>query len=186
MIRLDCSPQQVIGPVENLPGPASACPHGIGWVIPYFALIAIMGATQLYTMKQMQATRDVGDDPQAKTQQAMMKFMPLLFVFFGFGFPAGLTLYYATFNVLLIAQQALMLRLVPPLPPVTKAGSKADAKADAKADGKPVKKGSDKPSAGKPPKKATLKPGGSDGDGRKTPAAGGKASGKAGRKKKKR
>ena len=48
------------------------------------------------------------------TQQRVMMFMPLLFTFMFIGFPAGLTLYWLTNNVLTIAQQYFVLRSAPP------------------------------------------------------------------------
>ncbi len=47
------------------------------------------------------------------TQQKIMMFMPVLFTFMFIGFPAGLTLYWLTNNVLTIAQQYFIIRNVP-------------------------------------------------------------------------
>lgn len=44
------------------------------------------------------------------TQQKIMMFMPLIFTFMFIGFPAGLTLYWLTNNVLTIAQQYFVIR----------------------------------------------------------------------------
>jgi len=49
-------------------------------------------------------------------QQRMMLFMPLVFVIFMFNFPAGLTLYWFTSNLLSIAQQLVLNRVNVPEP----------------------------------------------------------------------
>ena len=50
--------------------------------------------------------------PQAgdPAQQRVMMFMPIVFTFMFIGFPAGLTIYWLTNNLLTIAQQWFMLR----------------------------------------------------------------------------
>lgn len=70
---------------------------------PYFALVAIMAVANWYSTKQMQASAP--DDPQTQQMQKMLKFMPLLFAFWSVNFPAGLTLYWTTFNLWVLGQQ---------------------------------------------------------------------------------
>jgi YidC/Oxa1 family membrane protein insertase len=47
---------------------------------------------------------------QSSQQQAILKFMPLMFGIFGFTFPAGLVVYWTTSNLWQIGQQAALLR----------------------------------------------------------------------------
>src|SRR2546423_15395571 len=64
-----------------------------------------MIGTTYYQQRQM--TRA---SPQAnQQQQAITKFMPLLFGVWGYFFPAGLVVYWTTTNAIQIAQQAIML-----------------------------------------------------------------------------
>jgi YidC/Oxa1 family membrane protein insertase len=44
------------------------------------------------------------------TQQRMMMFMPLVFTFMFYNFPAGLVLYWLVNNILSIGQQYMMMR----------------------------------------------------------------------------
>jgi YidC/Oxa1 family membrane protein insertase len=119
VMRLDCTATATLpfGDVMNPAGPPSACEKGLVTAIPYLLLIALMGLSTLYSQKQLQASRPPGGagptDAASQQQQLMMKIMPLMFVVFGFGFPAGLTLYWTTSNLWTIVQQAMMIRLVP-------------------------------------------------------------------------
>jgi YidC/Oxa1 family membrane protein insertase len=139
VLRLDCTATATLpfGDVMNPAGPASACGKGIVTAIPYLLLIALMGFTTMYSQKQLQANRPPSagaPDTAAQQQQLMMKIMPLMFVVFGFGFPAGLTLYWTTSNLWTIVQQAMMIKLVPhkELPGKPKGDAKAPAAAGAK------------------------------------------------------
>jgi YidC/Oxa1 family membrane protein insertase len=78
----------------------------LGWIHdlsapdPYYALPLIMGATQFI---QQRMTPMAGDPMQRR----IMQFMPLIWLVFFLGFPAGLVLYWLTNNVLTIAQQGI-------------------------------------------------------------------------------
>jgi YidC/Oxa1 family membrane protein insertase len=140
IMRLDCTATGAlpIGDGLNPTGVASACPQGVIEAVPYLLLIALMGFSTMYSQKQMQASRPAGagNDPAAQQQQLMMKIMPIMFVVFGFNFPAGLTLYWTTSNLWTIVQQAMMLRLVPHKELPTKASGKG--KGDGKGNGKAI------------------------------------------------
>ena len=58
---------------------------------------------------QQKLTPAAGDP----TQQRIMMFMPVIFTFMFIGFPAGLTLYWLTNNILTIGQQWWMIRSAP-------------------------------------------------------------------------
>jgi hypothetical protein len=92
-------------------------PYGVGghflWMeslakpegVPY--LLAILtGATQWVVQRMMtpQST-----DPQQKTMNQMMQFMPIMFIFFAFSVPSGLVLYWVTSNIFSIVQQYFMM-----------------------------------------------------------------------------
>ena len=80
----------------------------LGYGIPVLTLL--LGASMFLQQRMSPQTGD-------PTQQRVMMFMPLLFTFMFIGFPAGLTLYWLTNNVLTIAQQYFVLRSAPPTPP---------------------------------------------------------------------
>jgi YidC/Oxa1 family membrane protein insertase len=77
-------------------------------VIPYGVLLLVMIGTTFYQQRQMQKASP--PNAQSTQQQAIMKFMPLMFAFFGLSFPAGLVLYWTSSNAFQIAQQSFLLR----------------------------------------------------------------------------
>jgi YidC/Oxa1 family membrane protein insertase len=76
----------------------------LGFGVPILTIL--LGATMFLQQK----LQPPAGDP---AQQRVMMFMPLIFTFMFIGFPAGLTIYWLTNNVLTIAQQWLMLRSMP-------------------------------------------------------------------------
>jgi YidC/Oxa1 family membrane protein insertase len=72
---------------------------------PYYVTPVLMGVTQFISQKM---TPTSGDPSQAK----MMLFMPVIMTFFFLKFQSGLILYWLTTNVLQIAQQAIMNRMM--------------------------------------------------------------------------
>lgn len=76
----------------------------LGYGIPVLTLL--LGASMFL---QQKLSPQAGDP----NQQRIMMFMPVVFTFMFIGFPAGLTLYWLTNNVLTIAQQWWMLRSAP-------------------------------------------------------------------------
>ena len=68
---------------------------GIGWPINILPLL--MGATNIWLMRMTPKTGD-------STQQRVMMFMPLIFLFFCYNFAAALALYYTTQNLFTILQ----------------------------------------------------------------------------------
>ncbi|MFM7736005.1 MAG: membrane protein insertase YidC [Alphaproteobacteria bacterium] len=77
----------------------------LGWGIP--VLTILLGVTMFL---QQRMSPPAGDP----AQQRVMMFMPLLFTYMFIGFPAGLTLYWLTNNILTIAQQYFILKSNPP------------------------------------------------------------------------
>jgi membrane protein insertase Oxa1/YidC/SpoIIIJ len=76
--------------------------------IPYALLLLLMLGTTIYQQRQMTKANPPGAN--AGPQAAMMKYMPLLYVVWGYAFPAGLIVYWTTSNAIQIAQQAVMLK----------------------------------------------------------------------------
>jgi len=70
--------------------------------IPFNLLPLLMGATMLW--QSHMTPPSPGMDP---TQQKMMRYMPLIFLFMLYNFSAGLTLYWTVQNLLTIAQMKL-------------------------------------------------------------------------------
>ncbi|MGI8482262.1 MAG: membrane protein insertase YidC [Chthoniobacterales bacterium] len=68
---------------------------GLGW--PVNILPLLMGATNVWLMRMTPKTGD-------STQQKVMMFMPLIFLFFCYNFAAALALYYTTQNLFTILQ----------------------------------------------------------------------------------
>ena len=129
VFRLDCSPSQVYSGTPSQLVEGVSCGNGIADFLPYALLIALMGLTTWYQQKQMQSRQPAADNPQAQQMQMMGKIMPLMLVVFSWGFPAGLTLYWATTNLWSIGQQYLMLRVAPIDEPLAKGNGKGSGKA---------------------------------------------------------
>jgi YidC/Oxa1 family membrane protein insertase len=78
-------------------------------VLPYAILIAVMGGTMYYQTNMMMKAQPA-PDPQMAATQKIMKFMPLMLVFFSWQFPAGLILYWSATNVWTIGQQYVLMK----------------------------------------------------------------------------
>lgn len=72
---------------------------------PYYVTPILMGVTQYISQKMTPSTAD-------PAQQKMMLLMPFIFTIFFMNFQAGLVLYWLTNNVLQIAQQAIMNKMM--------------------------------------------------------------------------
>ena len=81
--------------------------HVMGYGIPVLTLL--LGASMFVQQKMTPSAAD-------PTQQRIMMLMPLIFTFMFVNFPAGLTLYWFTQNILTIGQQWLNLRQADPAP----------------------------------------------------------------------
>jgi YidC/Oxa1 family membrane protein insertase len=140
--RLDCSPTLAWGNEPSSVVPDVSCGgDGIVSALPYLLLLALMGFTTWYQQRQMQASR--GNDPQAQQMQMVGKIMPVFLIFIGFGFPAGVLLYWFTSNLWTIIQQRIILKAAPPLVgpaavPATAKGVKAQASGKQKTAAKPA------------------------------------------------
>ena len=89
------------------PLPALDCGRGIPVRIPFFVLIALMVATTYYQQYQMQKATPGGATQQQKT---MTRVFPLMFLVWGWLFPAGLVLYWTISNGWQIGQQHFLIR----------------------------------------------------------------------------
>ena len=69
-----------------------------GYAVPLRVLPLVMGITQVLQQKMTPTTAD-------PMQEKMMLFMPIVFTFLFWGFPAGLVLYWLVNNVISISQQ---------------------------------------------------------------------------------
>jgi YidC/Oxa1 family membrane protein insertase len=74
----------------------------IGAITLPFILPILAAVTQWVQQRMMTQPTD---DPQQKMQNQMMQFMPLMMLWFGLSFSAGLALYWTTQNVVGIVQQ---------------------------------------------------------------------------------
>ena len=87
--------------VENLAKPDVLQLPFIGFPLP-FILPVLAAATQWVQQRMMTQPTD---DPQQQMQQQIFQFMPLMMLWFGVSFSAGLALYWVTQNVIGIIQQ---------------------------------------------------------------------------------
>ncbi len=96
--------------------PSLAQPTGLSWITSpanwvfpdtalYLILPIITLVTQVIVQRMITPTAGGGDDSQQAMMNQMMNFMPLMFGFFALQVPSGLTLYWATSNILQIVQQ---------------------------------------------------------------------------------
>lgn len=69
-----------------------------------FILPLLAGGLQ-FIQQRMMMNPAANQDPQQKMMNQMMQFMPLMVIFFGFRFPAGLALYWVTNTLVAIFQQ---------------------------------------------------------------------------------
>jgi YidC/Oxa1 family membrane protein insertase len=76
----------------------------LGYGVP---VLTILLGVSMFVQQRMSPP---AGDP---AQQKVMMFMPLVFTYMFIGFPAGLTIYWLTNNVLTIAQQYFVLRRLP-------------------------------------------------------------------------
>lgn len=75
---------------------------------PYAITLALMVASGIYM--QRQTLKNTPPGGQSSQQQAILKYMPLMFGVFGINFPAGLLVYWTASNAFQVGQQTLMLR----------------------------------------------------------------------------
>lgn len=78
--------------------PNLAHPEGF----PY-ALAILTGISQLVVQRMMQVN---ATDPQQKTMNQAMQFMPIMYIFISFSMPAGLVLYWVASNAFSMIQQS--------------------------------------------------------------------------------
>jgi len=92
----------------SLPDTVGYFPPGV----PFLAGVALNILPLLMTVAMyfQQKMTPKSDDPQARSQQKMMAFMPFLFAFMFYTMPAGLCLYWFTSTVLGMAEQYLIKR----------------------------------------------------------------------------
>ncbi|MGH2722465.1 MAG: YidC/Oxa1 family membrane protein insertase [Actinomycetota bacterium] len=84
---------------------------GIVPALPYIGLLAAMGLTTWYQTKQASAAQPPG---AGASQMAIMgKIMPVMLMFFSFGFPAGVSIYWVVSNIWTIGQQRVLLGKLP-------------------------------------------------------------------------
>lgn len=77
--------------------------------IPYFLILVLMSGSGFYMQRQM--SKNMPTSAQMASQQAILKYMPIMFGVFGVNFPAGLLVYWTSSNLFQVAQQTIMLRL---------------------------------------------------------------------------
>jgi YidC/Oxa1 family membrane protein insertase len=115
LMNLQCSPQQagktvpVLNTERKPTDDTLNCGDSTPDRIPYYTMLLLMIATTFYSTRQTQKATPAS--AQNQQTQIITKVMPVMFGIFGFGFPAGLVLYWTVSNLFQIGQQAVMLRL---------------------------------------------------------------------------
>ena len=107
------------------------CGSGAASRVPYYIFALLMIGTTFYQQRQMQQATPQG----SQQQQALTKFMPLLFGFWGLIFPAGLVIYWTMTNLVQIGQQHFMLPRMQQQMATKASGDGAQAPAPRKSDG---------------------------------------------------
>ena len=72
---------------------------------PWFILPIMAGVFQFIQTRMMRPANQKITDPQQQIMNTMMNFMPLMVVVFGWGFPAGVVLYWVTQSAYSVVQQ---------------------------------------------------------------------------------
>jgi YidC/Oxa1 family membrane protein insertase len=101
--------------------------HGV----PLFGALAVNLLPLVYLALQLLHMRMMpqSDDPQMRSQQRMMKLMPVIFVFIFYNMPSGLVLYFAVQSLLSIVEYLVMKATKEDEPALTDGGMKVvDAK----------------------------------------------------------
>lgn len=89
-------------------------PPSVGWdtAIRYLILPILLVVTQIATQKFSTTPTSGDDNPQARMMNQMMWIMSLMFFYFALTFPAALSLYWVTSNILGILQQLYVNRTI--------------------------------------------------------------------------
>lgn len=95
----------LLGSVELRHAPFMLWIHDLSAIDPYYVLPLLMGATMIIQTK-------LNPKPTDPIQAKVMTIMPIVFSIFFFFFPAGLVLYWLVNNVLSIAQQWQINRVI--------------------------------------------------------------------------
>ncbi len=92
----------------SLSRPTLDCGANRAAAIPYGLILLFMTGTTFLQQWQMQKASPPGS--ASSQQQAILRIMPVMFLFFGINFPAGLIVYWTTSNLFQIGQQAVLIR----------------------------------------------------------------------------
>ena len=95
----------LLGTVEMRHAPFALWIHDLSAIDPYYVLPILMGATMIIQSR-------LNPTPPDPIQAKVMMIMPVVFSVFFFFFPAGLVLYWLVNNVLSIAQQQYINRII--------------------------------------------------------------------------
>jgi YidC/Oxa1 family membrane protein insertase len=79
-------------------------------------MVVIMTVSQFITQKQIMSkniSKAMKESPTYKQQQVLLYILPLVFLFSGFAFPLGVTLYWLVSNFWTMGQQFVVIRNMP-------------------------------------------------------------------------
>jgi YidC/Oxa1 family membrane protein insertase len=88
------------------------------WLVIWIAgiMVVTMTVTQFFLQKQIMSkniSQAVKDSPTYRQQQILLYILPLVFLFSGFAFPLGVTLYWLVSNFWTMGQQFVVIRNMP-------------------------------------------------------------------------
>lgn len=88
------------------------------WLVIWIAgiMVVTMTVSQFFLQKQIMSknvSQAVKDSPTYRQQQILLYILPLVFLFSGFAFPLGVTLYWLVSNFWTMGQQFLVIRNMP-------------------------------------------------------------------------
>lgn len=85
-------------------------------MLKHMILPLLAGVTTYISTKTMSAGQSAAGGQQQSMQKMMLYFFPVMIIFWGFGFPAGLTLYWVVSNLFQTGQQLVINRPASLLP----------------------------------------------------------------------
>lgn len=92
----------------NLADQATSSHGSFGKALPYWLLIALVGATAWFQQRQLMGRRTDAQQQANPQMQAVMKFMPFMMPVISLSIPAGVVIYFFVSNLFRIGQQELV------------------------------------------------------------------------------
>ncbi len=92
----------------NLAARPQIASFGLMWILPVISALTSYGLSQVTTLMNQAASGVKQDEKTAQMNQSMTYMMPLMSLWMGFTFPAGVTLYWICNNLFSCVQEVLL------------------------------------------------------------------------------